>query len=505
MKAVIIGSGISGLTSATLLAQAGAAVEVYERNQNIGGVTAFARKNGYCWEQGPLLLGELLPGERAYELLNTLGITLDTVQADRGIEMPDYSMWHPEEYAGPYWRRERLKELFPEEARGIDAYYRFSDDMLRLQYYARRCEEKGGMIDQIRLFFAWQRVRKYAALSAEELMGRFFTRPEIIALFTGILADMCVAPSEFQGLGVPYFNIETAFDKRIPLTENRKQIRGGYCYIRGGVEKLVDALAQKITEKGGALHTGATVEKILVENEKVTGIRLKEGKTVTADIVVASGGGREVFYDLVSREHLDKEYLDILEEFHPMDAVFMVHLGVDFDPLMYQKTALCYYYKTYDIEGSVKKLRVGIYHEGYEGFLIYVPSAVSPGMAPPGCHAVTIYTICPDTLGEGSWEDKKGEYADTLISLAEAHLPGLKGHIMEKLIMTPVEYRKMTHLKKCAFGGNAPIMGVRNPPHVTPVTGLYFVGAQSESMGGVAGVMMGAKKAFEEMKKREAL
>lgn len=504
MKAVIIGSGISGLTSAALLAQAGAEVEVYEQNQNIGGVTAFARKNGYCWEQGPLLLGEFLPGERAYELLQSLGVTLDTVREDRGIEMPDYNMWHPAEYAGPYWRRERLKELFPEEAKGIDAYYRFSDDMLLVRYYSHWAEKTGSFVDNMRLFFAWRRVKKYAGLTAEQLMERFFRRSEIRALFTGILADMCAAPSEFQGLGVPLFNIETAFDRRVPLTVKSRQIRGGYCYIRGGVEKLVEALAQKIRDTGGKIHTGVAVEKILVEDGKTAGIRLSDGSTVEADTVVASGGGREVFYDLVGDEHLTDDYREILEAFHPMDAVFMVHLGVDFDPLAYQKAALCYYYKTYDIEGSVKKLRDGIYHEGHDGFLIYVPSAVSPGMAPPGCHAMTIYTICPDTLRDGSWEEKREEYADTLISLAEEHLPGLTDHIREKLIMTPVEYRKMMHLKKCSFGGNAPIMGVPNPPHVTPVDSLYFVGAQSESMGGVAGVMMGAKKAFDEMMKRGA-
>ena len=45
-----------------------------------------------------------------------------------------------------------------------------------------------------------------------------------------------------------------------------------------------------------------------------------------------------------------------------------------------------------------------------------------------------------------------------------------------------------------AFGGIAPVMGKQNPAHRTPVEGLWFVGAQSESGGGVAGVMLGARK-----------
>jgi phytoene dehydrogenase-like protein len=219
---------------------------------------------------------------------------------------------------------------------------------------------------------------------------------------------------------------------------------------------------------------------------------LENGEEDYASLVIASGGGKEVFYDLVGKEHLDQDYLHILQTYRPMESIFMVHLGVDFDPLQYQKAALCYYYKTYDLDGAVEKLRNGIYHEGDDGFLIYVPSFHSPEMAPQGHHAVTIYTVAPDTLKEGSWEELKEKYADKLIALAEAYLPDLRKHIKEKVIMTPVEYRKFTHLKKSAFGGVVPIVGVKNPPHKTPVAGLYFVGQQSENAGGVAAVLMGA-------------
>ena len=104
MKAVVIGSGVSGLTSAALLAQAGVEVQVFEQNPFIGGVTAFSRKNGYCWENGPLLLSDFLPGERAFEILKSLGISLPVVRKDRGIEMPDFALWHPKEYGGRFWR-----------------------------------------------------------------------------------------------------------------------------------------------------------------------------------------------------------------------------------------------------------------------------------------------------------------------------------------------------------------------------------------------------------------
>ena len=500
MNAVVIGSGISGLTSAALLSQAGVDVQVFEQNPFIGGVTAFARKNGYCWENGPLLLGDFLPGERAHEILKSLGISLPVIQKDRGIEMPDFKLWHPKEYGGRFWRRERLKQLFPQDAKGIDAYYRFYENMMRVAYYGRLCEENNSLLHQLQLFWHWQKVKKFAPLDADTVTRHFFQSEEIRSLLTCILADTCTKPSEAPGLGVPFFNIETAFDKRIPLTLRGKQIFGGYCYFKGGVEKLVDALAGRIRALGGTIHTSTAVTKINVKDGQATGVTLADGSNIDADIVVASGGGREVFCDLLGLEHLDDTYRNAIENFRPMESVFMVHLGVDFDPMEFQASELCYYYRTYDIEKSVDDVRSGIYHEGKEGFLIYIPSAVSPEMAPEGRHCVTIYTICPDTLKEGDWNDLEEQYADTLVSFAEEQIPGLGAHTKERLIMSPVAFRKLTHLKKSAFGGLTLIRDAPAPAHVTPVKGLYFIGAQSESKGGVAGVLMGAKRAFDQIR-----
>jgi hypothetical protein len=45
-----------------------------------------------------------------------------------------------------------------------------------------------------------------------------------------------------------------------------------------------------------------------------------------------------------------------------------------------------------------------------------------------------------------------------------------------------------------AFGGIAPILGSWRVPHRTPIQGVWFIGAQSESGGGVNNVIPGAYK-----------
>ena len=248
MKINIIGAGLGGLTFGALAARDGHEVKIFDKNSKPGGVVALLEHEGYKFEQGPLLIGDMLEGEPIYELLKSLGIHLDTVRADRDIIMPDYDMITPEEYKGPYWRRERLKELFPEEKDGIDRYYRFYDDVMHLRYIAT---QKPSLIQKARLALAFLKIKKYSNMNADELTKHFFKSEKIHTLYNGIWADFCADPAEAQGLGVVFTNFETAFDKRIPLDRNGKKYYPGFCFVKGGCQKIPEALADYITSHGG--------------------------------------------------------------------------------------------------------------------------------------------------------------------------------------------------------------------------------------------------------------
>ncbi len=117
MKAIIIGSGMAGLTAGAYLARAGYEVTVYEQFPTPGGVTATLEQDGFRWDIGPLLLEGFAPGDKGRLILEELGVSeqVPAVHEDRGLSMPEFTLWPPVEYAGPYWRREKLKELFPAE------------------------------------------------------------------------------------------------------------------------------------------------------------------------------------------------------------------------------------------------------------------------------------------------------------------------------------------------------------------------------------------------------
>jgi len=423
----------------------------------------------------------------------------------RGIAFPDYRVFRQAEYLGPYWRRERLKEIFPHEADGLDRYYRFYDTMMDLMTVAERAEGAGvlrALPLRLRMALLFNRVKGYQSWSAQQIMDHFFSDPKLKAFFTGILADMTVLPSEFMALGVPATNQESAFDERLPAQVSSAGPRHTHTYVADGCGSLVEAVASVIRENGGRLHTSRPVRRILLDDERVRGVELADGERKEADLVLVSGDARECFFKMIGREALPADFAAKVDDVPLMESVFMVHLGVDMDPSPYQDGILNYYYGTYDVEGGVARTRNADFHEGKDGFLIYIPSFHSASMAPPGQHAITVYTIAPNKI-EGGWEARRQEMTDKLLHEAEKIVPGLRENAKVIVSLTPVDFGKLTQMPDHhSFGGYCPVMGKTGAPHRTPFEGLWFIGAQSDLSGGVSNVVLGGRKVFNAIRGR---
>lgn len=492
MKVVVIGSGLSGLTAAALMAKEGYNVSIYEQHENIGGVTATIEKDGYRWDWGQMLLPDLSKGEPGRIILEKLGVSekVETLKSYRENYFPDFRISKPDKFQGIYWRREYFKTLFPEDAKGLDKYYKIYD---RVHDLASLFNKKG-ILQKLKLLLTFLPLMKKKEWSTKKLMDYCFSNKKLQAVFTAILADYVASLDVFPGLIIPTINAESQYDERVPLDYGKHQHRQSWSYIINGLIELVNALADAFLKNGGKILTNTAIKKIIVSEGNVKGVITSANEEIESDLVIASGGAKELFLDLVGKEYVPTEFIKTyIDDLFTTESVFMVHLGVDYDPSIYQNgAALCYYYFTYDIEGSIKECQKGIYHEGKDGLLIYIPSVHSPDMAPSGHHAVTVYTIAPNNPVNGSWKDDKEKWADKLLELAEKFIPGLREHALIKIILTPEDFRKRSFLKHHAFGGSVPHIKISPPPHRTPINGLWFVGAQSETYGGVVGALTGA-------------
>ncbi len=507
-RAIVIGSGMAGLTAAAYLARDGCRVIVIEQADHPGGVTATIRKSGFSWDLGPMALEGIAPGEPAGLLLKELGCDerINLVRGDRGLFFPDFSVSRPQDYRGPDWRSERLKELFPHEAENIDRFYKVLErttDLITLERHSvvsafpRSLFMKAGMLALVPM------VKKYFNWNSRQLMDSFFTDKKLITFFLAILADMTILPEEYPALGVPFSNQENAYDRRIP---SRRALRIGprnitYQFVSGGCGSLVSAMIDVITKHGGAIRTGTTVRCIRTDKGRVSGVELSTGEIIDAELAFVSGGARECFFKMIGRERLPADFASTIDNIPLMESILMVHLGVDMDPTPHQDVPLNYYYGIYDIDEGVARARSGNFHGGKDGFLIYIPSLHSPQMAPAGKHAITVYTIAPNLIG-GGWQRNREKTADRLVHEAERIIPGLRRHTRVRVILTPKDFGRLVHLSDHhSFGGYCPMMGRSGAPHVTPIRGLWFIGSQSETGPGVWTQIISSHNVFKKARR----
>jgi len=79
--------------------------------------------------------------------------------------------------------------------------------------------------------------------------------------------------------------------------------------VRGGMGGITHALAASAQACGATLQTGASVERILVENGKAIGVALADGTEIRSRVVVSNADPKRTFLKLVDARHLDSKFV----------------------------------------------------------------------------------------------------------------------------------------------------------------------------------------------------
>ncbi len=500
--AIVIGSGLGGLSCAAYLCAGGKRTLVLEAHYVAGGNSQVFRRSirgrEYEFDVGLHYIGECGPDGLISGILRGVGLAERVVfrPMDRDghstLVFPDFRFKVP---SGWDRYRDRILEKFPEERESLG---RVIDILQEVSAAGRLLQNRDIQMDEVAektpIFMEWG-LRPVTDLFKEHNLSM-----EASAVLLGEQGDYAVRPSK-----TPVVLAAGLHDH---------YMRGAF-YPEGGGQVIAARLIEAIRAYGGEVRTRAKVKQVRVENGRVAGVILEKGdESINAPIVVSNADLKRTVSDLVGEEHFNPDTVEKIRAYRMAFPLFGVYLGLNIDLAALGHPNTNYFiWGSYDIEGIYEKLEAG---KMPEENMAYITTAtlkdpVSRHLAPEGHTNLQIMTLVPKeyamwhvdqgpvTAGNRYHLDKeyrrrKTELAEHLISVSEGVIPGLSEHIDWKESATPVTQERFTRSTGgTSYGIELSIdqIGPLRMSETTEIPGLFLCGASTASGHGIAGVMRG--------------
>lgn len=435
--AVIIGSGMGGLSAAVHLANAGLKVLVLEQHYKVGGCTTSFSRGEFSFDAS-LHEMSLGGGEGIIRILLKKAGVLDKVELIKIPTLgqsifPDFKFTHPN---GLSTLKAELKKNWPLEHANFDKFFSTLDKMhdetmeLRDLYLGNPLKQ---LFTKLTIPLRAPHLTKYYKKTVNELLDEYFEDKQLKSVMSQFWLYHGPPPSEQWSL--IYFIASYSYWKN------------GAWQIKGSSQALSNAFRDRIVELGGEVRTSTLVTKILVENNRARGVETESGETILTRNVISNADPYQTFYKLVGIDKTPRKIRRKLRDMKPSNSLAGVYLGLDVEPSFFGIDEYEIFYNTsYNEDAMFKSMMQGDYENGLLSLTFY-SNLGDPFYAPPGKSVLTIHVYSDISTwperGAG-YDEYKEKFVDRLIAMAENVLPGLREHIEVKVGMSPRTIKRYT-------------------------------------------------------------
>jgi len=471
LDAIIIGSGIGGLVTASQLAAKGAKVLVLEKYIIPGGSGGSFKRKGYTFDVGASMIFGF--GKKGFTNLLTRALK-DVNENCETIPDPVQLEYHlPNNFNLSVNKNYQkfIKELtnrFPEERDGIKKFY-------------GACEKVFNCLDSMpllsiedpsylmKVFFkaplSCLGLARWLPVNAGDVAKKFIKNSELLKF----IDIECFCWSVMPAIKTPMINAGMVFTDRHV---------GGINYPKGGVGIIAEKLVSGIKNLGGQIRYKANVTEILIKKNKAIGVKLNNGEKIYAKTIISNSTRWDTFginqdsKGLVKEKFVPKTEQKWTESYKASPSFVSIHMGVDKNVI--DKDFNCHHIIVSNWDDLEKEKGV---------IFLSIPTLLDPDLAPEGKHIIHAFTPSSfyewDNLSRKDYVKKKNEYFEFIVDRIAQIIPHINESIDHKEIGTPITHKKFLGRFEGSYGPipRKKLLGLLPMPfNTTKINNLYCVG-----------------------------
>ena len=483
---LVIGSGMAGLTVASLLAKAGRRVAVLEAHDTPGGYAhtfkmgqfRFCAQVHYifgCGEGEPinLLLSRLgLEDEVRFHRLDPEGYDQIVVAGDRHRIPTGLSKY-----------RDRLIRRYPDAARPLHRYFKI---IRALREQMSQLPDRVGLADLAVAPLKYPHLLRYRGWTLQRLYDSLAMPKRLQAVLAGQSGDYLLPPKRVSLL--LHVALVTGYD------------RGAY-YPVHHFPSLIDGVVRTIEEQPGcAVHLNTTVTEIDSDGANVRGVVTEDGRRYSARRYISNADPAMTMKLVRGLEPTSAARKKVSYEYS--SSTFTLYLGIrnidlrdhgfgDHNVWHYPHDDLNEIYRRQGEDNDISD----------PWLFLSTPTLHSdqPGLAPPGHQILEVATSCSydhfarlKATDPRAYTKSKVAIRDRILAvLEERYIPNLRKNLSMKLAGTPTTNEHYVRAPRGNAYGSALIPKNMFPrvSNDSPLSNLWMVNATAgyPSIGGTVG------------------